>query len=131
MSDDASNAGSSASNASTGAHLPHFSSVGFGGAGGGGGAAANPLAEAHANLDLKALNLQSCVGASYDPATNQICFTVPIYGHFCIDSPVHIPVGGELQACVATCGSFIPTGVKATIYLNGSPVISVTLIGFC
>lgn len=131
MCGDAKNAGSGPSNASTGSHVPHFSAVGFGGAGGGGGAGANRLAEAHANLDLKALNLQACVGASYDPATNQICFTVPFYGQFCVDSPVQIPFGGDLQACVQTCGSLIPTGLKATIYLNGNPIISVTLFGFC
>jgi hypothetical protein len=127
---DASNAGGS-----SGAHVPHFASVGFGGggdgAGGGGSADANRLAEAHANLDLKAMNLQVCVGASYDPATNKICFTVPVYGQFCIDSPVHIPGGGDIQACVQTCGSLIPTGLKATVYLNGSPIITVTLFGFC
>jgi hypothetical protein len=124
-----------ASNAGTGAHVPHFSAVGFGGGGGGAGAGgaagANRMAEAHANLDLKALNLQVCVGGSYDPATNQICFTVPIYGQFCIDSPVKIPIGADIQVCVQTCGSIIPTGLKATGYLNGNVIFNVTLFGFC
>ena len=39
------------------------------------------------------------------------------------------PGGGDIQACVQTCGSLIPTGLKATVYLNGSPIITVTLFG--
>lgn len=131
MCGDARNAGSGTGSA--GAHVPHFSKVGFGGTGaaGGGGAGADRLAAAHSSVDLRALNLQACVGAGYDPATNKICFTVPFYGRFCVDSPIHIPIGGDVQACVETCGSFIPTGLKATIYLNGDPILSVTLFGFC
>jgi hypothetical protein len=35
----------------------------------------NRLAESHAKLkDVRALRLSVCVGASYNPTTNQICF---------------------------------------------------------
>lgn len=103
-----------------------FSVAGFGGSG------ANRLAEAHAQLPgLKALQLQACVEASYDSASNQICFTAPIYGHHCVTSPIQIPFGGDLKACIQTCGSLLPTGVKATIYLNNNPIFTVTIFGFC
>ena len=102
-----------------------FTTAGFGGG-------AKSLAAAHAQLpDVQALKLQACVGASYDRNTNQICFTVPIYGPVCVTSPISIPVTAELKACVETCGSIIPTGVKATIYLNGSAIWSGTVFGFC
>lgn len=113
-------------------HVPDYSMVGFGGGSGGGAAASNRLAEAHAAIpEMKALALQVCVGASYNSATNQICFTVPIYGDLCVTSPVSIPASGSLKACAQTCGSIIPTGLKVTIYLNDNPIISTTVVGFC
>ena len=109
------------------APVPDFSVVGFDSS-----RTSTSLAEAHAKIkDLLALRLQVCVGASYDPATNRICFTVPVYGDLCVTSPVHIPVGGSLKACAETCGPIIPTGLKVTIYLNGNQVFSGTLVGFC
>ena len=81
--------------------------------------------------NVEALNLSVCVGASYDQSNNQICFNIPIYGNFCVTSPVHIPVGGAIKACAQTCGSIIPTGLKATLYLNNNPILTVTLFGFC
>lgn len=97
-----------------------------------GAAGADRLAQAHAAIpDLKALKLSVCVGGSYNPSTNQICFTIPIYGDYCVTSPVQIPVGGSIKVCAETCGSFIPTGLKATIYLNGNVLFSTTLFGFC
>jgi len=90
------------------------------------------LESAHAQLaDIKALKLSVCVGASYNPSTNKICFNIPIYGDLCVDSPIPIPVGGDLKACAETCGSFIPTGLKVTIYLNGNSIFSGTVIGSC
>jgi hypothetical protein len=92
----------------------------------------NRLAEAHSRLkDLKALRLSVCVGASYNPSTNQICFHIPVYGDFCVRSPVQIPVGADLKACAETCGAIIPTGVKATIYLNGAAIYTGTIVGSC
>lgn len=106
-------------------HVPDFSVAGF-------DSTSNRLAAAHAQLkDVRALKLSVCVGASYNPGTNQICFSVPIYGDLCITSPVQIPVGGDLKACAETCGSIIPTGLKATVYLNGTAIWSGTLVGFC
>jgi hypothetical protein len=105
--------------------VPDFTVTGFSHDG-------NRLTDAHAKLkDLKAMKLSVCVGASYNPSTNQICFSIPIYGDFCVNSPVHIPVGGELKVCAETCGSFIPTGVKATVYLNGAVVFTTTIVGSC
>ena len=78
-----------------------------------------------------ALGLSVCVGASYNPSTNKICFTIPIYGDYCITSPIQIPVGGQLKACAKTCGSFIPTGLKATLYLDDKEITTVVLFGSC
>jgi len=81
--------------------------------------------------NVQALKLSVCVSASYNTSTNKICFTIPIYGDYCINSPIPIPVGGELKACAQTCGSIIPTGLKATIYLQGAPIYTVVLWGDC
>jgi len=78
-----------------------------------------------------ALRLSVCVGASYNQATNKICFTIPVYGDYCLTSPVSIPVSGQLKVCAETCGSFIPTGLKATVYLNGAVLFTATLFGAC
>ncbi|ASM16082.1 MULTISPECIES: hypothetical protein [Serratia] len=106
-------------------HVADFTAVGF-----------SQKTPAPVPVDLKqqgvlALKLSVCVGASYNPANNQICFTIPIYGDFCVSSPIPIPIGGQLKVCAETCGSFIPTGLKATIYLNGSVLFSVVLFGAC
>ncbi|GKS76760.1 hypothetical protein AVME950_17710 [Acidovorax sp. SUPP950] len=112
-------------------HVPNFTAVGFAE-----GSSHAPALRSNAagapNLEgVEALKLSVCVGASYNPTTNQICFSVPIYGNLCITSPIHIPVGGQLKACAQTCGSFIPTGLKVTIYLNGNPIYSGTVVGRC
>jgi hypothetical protein len=119
-------------NKSQGGHVPDFETAGFGG--GAGGASANSLTQAHAQLgDLKALAYSVCVGASYNSSTNQICFSVPIYGNVCVTSPISIPVGGAIKACAQTCGSIIPHGLQVSIYLNNSstPIYSGTVVGFC
>ena len=111
---------------SGGDHVPDFTVAGFAS-----GRAAT-VADAHARIkDLKALRLSVCVGASYNPGTHQICFSIPIYGNACITSPIPIPVGGELKVCAETCGSFIPTGVRASAYLNGNRIWSGTIFGSC
>lgn len=105
--------------------VPDFTVKGFDGE-------SSSLAAAHAQLkDVKALKLSVCVSASYNPSTNKICFNIPIYGDFCITSPVSIPIGGELKACAETCGSLIPTGLKVTVYLNGTAIWSGTVVGSC
>ena len=80
--------------------------------------------------NILALELSVCVSASYDAETNKICFDIPIVGKECITSPVHIPVGAEIKACVTTCDHIVPTGVRATVYLNGSSIWSGTF-GWC
>lgn len=116
-------------NESTGEHVPDFSAVGFGAAA---GAAGDRVAQAHATVpDLKALKLSACMVASYNSSTNQICFSLPIYGVVCVNSPIHIPVNAGIKACAETCGMFIPTGVKGTIYVSGNAIWSGTIIGSC
>lgn len=113
--------------ASSGDHVPDFETVGFVG-----GSSGDALAEAHAALpDLLALSLSVCVSASYNPTTNEICFTIPVYGNRCVTSPVHIPIGGQLKACAQTCGTIIPKGLKVTIYLNDKVLFTKTIIGSC
>ncbi|MBV9110748.1 MAG: hypothetical protein JO306_15155 [Gemmatimonadetes bacterium] len=108
--------------------MPDFETVGFD------DTQADALTQAHAALgDVTALSLKACVTASYDPATRKICFKIPIYGQACVKSPVAIPVGGTLKACVQTCGRFVPTGVQASVYLNDNPhpIYSGTVHGRC
>jgi hypothetical protein len=81
--------------------------------------------------DVLALGLKACVSASYDASTNKICFSIPIYGNFCVTSPVTIPIGAEIKACAETCGRFIPTGLKVSIYLNGNSIWSGVVWGSC
>ncbi|HEX5785886.1 MAG TPA: hypothetical protein VFY35_14240 [Burkholderiaceae bacterium] len=123
-----------AAQAGQGDHVPDFATHGFAEPAPAAAAMASP--DVHAAVaaqlaNVQALKLSVCVGASYNPSTNRICFQIPIYGNFCVTSPVHIPVGGQLKVCAQTCGSFIPTGLKATIYLNGNPIFNVTLFGIC
>jgi hypothetical protein len=120
-----------AKTSSSNAPVPDFETVGFGGAG---GAQSNALTQAHAALgDVRALSLSGCVGASYNAGTNQICFSIPIYGQLCVTSPISIPVSASIKACFQTCGSIFPHGVQVSIYLNGSstPIYSGTVVGFC
>jgi len=105
------------------AQVADFSTVGFN---------ADANAPSVAALEgVHALQLSVCVSASYNAGTNQICFAVPIYGNFCVTSPVPIPVSAALKACVQTCGSFLPHGLQCTLYLNGSAIVSKTLWGTC
>ncbi|MCB0712592.1 MAG: hypothetical protein KDD67_09705 [Ignavibacteriae bacterium] len=109
----------------SGSHVPNYTVTGF-------EEHSDQIASALASLEgVEALSLSACVGASYNPTTNKICFKVPVFGDVCITSPIRIPVGGSLKACVTTCGRFIPTGVKGTVYLNDKAIWSGTIIGFC
>ncbi len=112
-----------------GSHVPNYALTGFQAA-----PQNNVQAMPRVNLEgAEALRLSVCVGGSYNQSTNQICFTIPIYGNLCFTSPIHIPVSAQIKVCAETCGSFIPTGLKATVYLNGSstPSFSVTVFGIC
>lgn len=113
-------------------YVPNFAEVGFDA----------PEAEAGAEIEssiqdissvldasVEALKLSVCVGASY--RNGKVCFNIPIYGNFCISVPVRIPVGASLRVCAQTCGSFIPTGLKVTVYVNGRQVLTRTILGRC
>lgn len=102
-------------------HIPDYTTVGFGVT-----ADSPPTFEG-----VLALRMSVCVGASYNQATNKICFTLPVFGDYCVNSPISIPISGQLKVCAETCGTFMPTGLKATIYLNGSVLLTVMLFGLC
>ena len=105
--------------------VPDFTAVGFDESGSGD-------AKAYAQSeDLLALQLSACVVGSYDPSTHKICFKFPVYGTFCVLSPIPIPVGGQIKVCGTTCGRFRPTGLKVTIYLNGKVIWSGVVWGHC
>lgn len=82
--------------------------------------------------DVLALDLKVCVSAALKDG--KICFTLPIYGDFCITPPIKIPASGKISVCAQTCSKlFVPTGVKASIYINDdrNPAFSLTLMGLC
>jgi hypothetical protein len=106
----------------TGDQVPNFSVVGFEP-----DTASNQLALP----GVHALAISACVSGSYNPSTNQICVVFPLIGRICFTSPVHIPVGGEIKVCGITCGTFIPTGVKATVYVNNVAVGTIVIWGHC
>lgn len=101
-------------------HVPDFTVTGFRGS-------------APANVQLEgvhALRLSFCATASTE-ANNQICFSVPVFGKYCVTSPIPIPSGAEIKACGETCGGLIPSGLKVTIYLNGNAILTKVLWGNC
>ncbi len=107
------------SNPAASSHVPDFSVHGF---------RREDAKPAHLEGVL-ALRLSVCVGASLK--NGQICFSLPIYGDFCITCPIPIPVNASLKVCAETCGSILPTGVTATLYVNGAPVWSFPVVGSC
>jgi len=110
------------------AEVPDFSAAGFT-ASSEVSANAETFSAALATLQgVEALAISGCVAASV--SGNQICFSIPIFGRFCFPSPVPIPIGAQLKACFSTCGSFIPTGAKVTIYLNGRALFT-RAVGRC
>jgi hypothetical protein len=114
-------------NTSGAAEVPDFTTVGFDSP-----QAAGLTALEHADLQgVQALLVKFCVSATYNSSTNQICFTVPVFGNKCIKSPVPIPIGGALKVCGETCGGIIPRGLKVTVYLNGTSIYSGTIVGSC
>ncbi len=119
-------------NSSSNTPVANFEVVGFGG---GAGSGVDVLTQAHAALgDVRAMAFSVCVGASYNSGTNQICFSIPIYGQVCVTSPIPIPGSPSISACAQTCGgTFLPTGVQVSVYLNGSttPIYTGTPIGHC
>lgn len=115
--------GCSCQESGTNEHVPNFAATGFDG---------DVSRQGNVQLEgVEALKLSVCVGATYDPATRKLCFTIPIYGNYCITLPIPVPVGGQLKVCAQTCGTLIPTGLKATVYLNGTAVYTIVLWGKC
>jgi len=112
-------------------HVPDFTVAGLEGAAPDGSAEVTRFGGQADLAGVQALRLSVCVGASYNPQTQQICFQIPIYGNFCVRLPISIPVGASLKVCAQTCGSIIPTGLKATIYVNGNVVKTIVLFGVC
>ncbi len=115
------------SNQTAVAHVPNFTVVGFNAQ----SQASAPLLNPAVLEGVEALALSVCVSASYNPANNQICFSIPIYGSYCVASPIGIPVGGVLKVCAQTCGSIFPTGLKATVYLNNNVIYTYNIFGSC
>ena len=125
------------------AEVPDFSETGFT-ASSEVSANAETFSAALATLQgVEALAISGCVPGSV--SGNQICFTIPIFGRFCFPSPVPIPPGSQVKACVQTCERIISpipprppipprvkvtTGVKVTIYLNGRAIFT-RVIGRC
>lgn len=105
-------------------HLPNFAVAGFDG-----DHTANFDAVAATFAGVDAAQIKACVNATYDPATHQLCFTIPVLGKYCINVPIPIPVGATLKVCAQTCG-IIPRGAKVTVYLNNTAIYSTT-IGKC
>lgn len=93
--------------------------------------AATQLNAAHSEMDdLLALQMSACVGAHIKDG--KLCFTIPIYGDFCINLPFKLPVDANVKVCVETCTKWVvPTGVRYTAYYNDKSIMSGTLIGAC
>ena|ERR1700723_432317 len=105
----------------TGDHIPNFSAVGF---------VSNAAPTQLALSGVHALAISACVGGSYNPATHQICINFPVIGNICFTSPIPLP-GGEIKVCGSTCGTIIPTGLKATVYVNNVPIVTLVIWGVC
>ncbi|WP_137132232.1 hypothetical protein [Rhizobium sp. FY34] len=52
----------------------------------------------------------------------QVCVDIPIFGKYCVSIPVPLPPGTAAQACVSSCGSWIPTGACVTVTALGHQI---------
>lgn len=112
---------SQAANVAAAAHVTDFSAAGF----------TDDDAVAMPSFDgIQAALIKFCAAASVD-SSGKVCFKAPVFGPICVKLPIPIPVNADIKACGETCGSFIPTGLKVTIYLNGSPVFTKVVVGSC
>lgn len=68
--------------------------------------------------------------ASVSVQNGQVCVNIPILGTKCIPIPLPLPSGTAAQACVSTCGSWIPTGACITVTALGKQVAH-ECIGSC
>jgi len=104
-------------------HVADFTVTGF--------APAVGASEFQAQLpNIQALNIKFCATGSYNSQTHQLCVDVPVIGTKCISVSLPIP-GGNVKVCGETCGTFIPTGVKVTVYFNNNPIWSGVIWGSC
>ncbi len=107
--------------------VPNSTAVGFG------VQAVEPMGIELGLVDLadhESVSISGCLTASYNPQSNQICVKLPIVGNQCVTSPVKFPGPVQVQACYATCGSIIPSGVRVTFRVNGT-VILTKVFGKC
>jgi hypothetical protein len=102
-------------------HVPNFAAVGFG---------PNTASTQLTLAGVHALAISACVSGSYNPGTHQICIDFPVLGRICFTTPIPLPPG-ELKVCGSTCGMFIPTGLKATVYVNNTVAWSGVIWGHC
>jgi hypothetical protein len=105
----------------TAEHVANFAVVGF-------GPTASPT-----QLTLpgvQALAVSACVSANYNSSTGEICINFPVIGSVCFKIPIPLPAG-ELKVCASTCGTFIPKGLKATVYVNNAAIWTGVIWGSC
>jgi hypothetical protein len=79
---------------------------------------------------VQALAISACVSATYNPSTGEICIHFPVIGNICFKIPIPLPPG-ELKVCASTCGPFIPTGLKASVYVNNIVIFTGVIWGHC
>lgn len=107
--------------------VPDFTVTGFAAQGGG-------ASEFQALLpNALALAIKFCVKGSYNQQTHQLCVDIPVIGTKCITIPLSIPISASIKVCGETCGSFIPHGVKVSVYIdsNPNPIWSGVIWGTC
>jgi hypothetical protein len=112
--------------------IPDFTKEGFSKKGNVGASNMISTASLHQQLagqGVQALDISACVSATYNGS--QICLNFPIIGNICFTAPISIPVNASLKACGSTCGSFIPTGLKITLYVNDVAMWSGVIWGIC
>lgn len=68
--------------------------------------------------------------ASVTVNNNQVCVNIPVFGTHCLTLPISLPSGTAAQACVSSCGSWIPTGACITVTALGHQIAH-ECIGSC
>jgi len=82
--------------------------------------------------NIHALRLSACVEANYNSSTNKLCFSALGLGNFCIKLPADFVPNGQIKVCLKTCGiSLVPTGLKATVYMQGVAILTKKIFGSC
>ncbi len=73
-------------------------------------------------------SLKECLTVTVQ--NGQVCLDIPVVGKHCISLPVPLPEGTSAQACIETCGSFIPTGACVTVSALGHQIVK-ECFGLC